>query len=310
LALVRAFPEPTCFTHLLRHHSYTLVRPGTSEATSTQSSPHFVTAAHSCASSPEVQKARVTLSLGVSDTLSMGESAATFTARLRSRNLLFLRSVSAMVGFTLGHLLQHCTLVRPGTSAATATQSLPHFVVALLAFFSLRVRSIKAHLLLHCMYIRSTYPRGSYDPIFAELCHRLNQLCVFFWCPSTLAYSRPLGGGAHLVRHCEFVRPGTSAATATQSLPHFFTASIIFASSDFFRLPGAALSPIMMGPRWAHLLLHCTFVRPGTPVATSIQLVPHFFTASIIFASSSDVHLPELPFLLSMVGYHLVLACI
>jgi hypothetical protein len=43
----------------------------------------------------------------------------------------------------------------------------------------------------------------------------------------------------------------------------------------------------------AHLERHCVFTRPGTIAATAVQSLPSSVTASVSFASSSGVHLPE-----------------
>jgi hypothetical protein len=98
----------------------------------------------------------------------------------------------------------------------------------------------------------------------------------------------PLAGSklpTHRVRHCSFVRPGTSEATATQSLPCFSIASVNFVSSSGSHLP--FFVPLVGYKLLTHRLRHCLSVRPGTSAATvTQQSLPCFLTASMSFASS------------------------
>jgi hypothetical protein len=74
------------------------------------------------------------------------------------------------------------------------------------------------------LFLRSTWnQRGYSTPILATVhLYRVLQLGVFVFCPFTVrsAVKAMLGfkESCHLFQHCFCVRPGTSAATATQSL--------------------------------------------------------------------------------------------
>jgi hypothetical protein len=62
------------------------------------------------------------------------------------------------------------------------------------------------------------------------------------------------------------VRPGTIAATATQTLSCFFTASVSFASSSGVQLLGGLSAFSLAGFNLPiQRLRHCIFVRPGEP---------------------------------------------
>jgi hypothetical protein len=119
----------------------------------------------------------------------------------------------------------------------------------------------------------------------------------------------------HLLRHCCFVRPGTSAATASQLLPPYAcTESFNFLSSSSNHLPASAVVRSMLGSKRRHLLRHCCFVRPGTSAATANQLLPPYAcTESFSLLSSASVHLPLLPPVRAMLGSqasrHLLLHC-
>ena len=94
----------------------------------------------------------------------------------------------------------------------------------------------------------------------------------------------------HRSRHCVFVRPGTILATATQSVPCFFTASVSCVSSSVDHLP--VFFPLAGSSTSTHRSRHCVFVRPGTIAATATQSLPCFFTASVSFPASSGFYLP------------------
>jgi hypothetical protein len=65
----------------------------------------------------------------------------------------------------------------------------------------------------------------------------------------------------HLLRHCLFVRPGTSTAIATQSFSScVFTESFSLATSSCVHIPLRLLARPMLGFKTlCHLLLHCVF---------------------------------------------------
>jgi hypothetical protein len=80
----------------------------------------------------------------------------------------------------------------------------------------------------------------------------------------------------HLFQHCFFVRPGTSAAIAAQSLPLcVFTESFNFLSSSSDHLPARAVVGSMFSAKPScHLCRHSLFVRPGTNAAIAAQSLP------------------------------------
>jgi hypothetical protein len=93
-----------------------------------------------------------------------------------------------------------------------------------------------------------------------------------------------------------FVRPGTSAAVAAQSLPpcaHTASSSLLSSTSVHLNLP--PLTELMLEFKKSyHLTRHCCSPRPGTISA----ILPHFLppysrTASFCPLSSSAVHLPN-----------------
>jgi hypothetical protein len=198
---------------------------------------------------------------------------------------------------------RHRSFVRPGTSTATATQSLPYFVTAPISFASSPYVRLPIFRLV--LGSKNWWPIFDGNPYYFDL-ERVRQLrpntVVVFLHPSISFASssavhlpislsmRGFNPYTHLSRHCSLFRSGTSAATATQSLPYFVTASISFASSPSVRLP---IFRLVLGFKLAaHLLQHCALVRPGTSAATATQSLPCFFTPLAIFASSSGVHLP------------------
>jgi hypothetical protein len=98
----------------------------------------------------------------------------------------------------------------------------------------------------------------------------------------------------HLLRHCCFVRPGTSAAISAQFSPLFyFTSSVSVMSSSVVHLPArAVVSSLLETKILFHLLRHCFLVRPGTSFEIAAQSSPLcFFSASVSALSSSVVHL-------------------
>jgi hypothetical protein len=110
----------------------------------------------------------------------------------------------------------------------------------------------------------------------------------------------------HLLQHCFFVRPGTSAEIATQSLPPCICA----ASAFYLRLlpvypyvqqSGRCLDSRYHAPSAPTLFF---FVRPRTSMATATQsLSPCIFTSSFNFFASSSDHLPVRSFAPSMLGF-------
>jgi hypothetical protein len=96
----------------------------------------------------------------------------------------------------------------------------------------------------------------------------------------------------HLMRHCFFVRPETSAAIAFQFLPSYArTASFNCSSSSAVHFPARAVFGSKLATA-SHLLRHCSFVRPGISAAIAFQFLPPFSrTTTFNFLSSSAVHL-------------------
>jgi hypothetical protein len=178
------------------------------------------------------------------------------------------------------HLSRHCFLVRPGTSAAIATQSLPP--CSCTASFSL-TSSTDAHLPVRPLARSMLQSKAS----------------------------------SHLCRHCDLVRPGTSAEIATQSLsPCVCTPSFSLLSSTAVHLPVRPLVRSMLGSKAScHLCRHWVFVRHGTRAAITPQsLPPHVRTASLSLLSSTADHLPLRPLARAMMGskksYHLLQHCL
>jgi hypothetical protein len=88
-----------------------------------------------------------------------------------------------------------------------------------------------------------------------------------------------------------FIRPGTRAENATQSLPYFVTASVSFVSSSTVDLP---IVRLRFGFKiCVHLLQHCSLVGFKNITATATQSLPYFCTPSTRFASSSAFHYPS-----------------
>jgi hypothetical protein len=109
----------------------------------------------------------------------------------------------------------------------------------------------------------------------------------------------------HLLEHCSFVRPGTSAAIAYQSLRTCIrTASLNLASSSVVHLCACRGVQLARGSKAPyHLLRHWVGVRPDTRRAISSQFLPLcIWTAFFNSASSSDVHLPLRALVQPMLG--------
>jgi hypothetical protein len=159
------------------------------------------------------------------------------------------------------HLFQHCFSVRPGTNAAISFQFLPpcvftaSFSLLSSAAFHLPVRPLARsglestssfHLLQHCLLVR---PGTS-----AAISTQFLPPCVCTAAASLMTSTavhfpvRPLARSMlgsetffHLLLHCFFVRPGTSAATVAQSilysllysLPYFFSQAFVTAIFRF-----------------------------------------------------------------------------
>jgi hypothetical protein len=99
------------------------------------------------------------------------------------------------------HLPQHCRFVRPGTNVAIAAQSLQSYVHT--ASFNF-----------------------------------LSSSAVHFPARAVVGLMLETKVPGHLVRHCEFVRPGTSAVIISQFLPPYVcTASFNLLSSSSAHLP-------------------------------------------------------------------------
>jgi hypothetical protein len=81
----------------------------------------------------------------------------------------------------------------------------------------------------------SEKPLDSSVSFASSSCVHLPFLCAVV--PSAMVGSKL---STQLLRHCTFVRVGTSAATAAQSSPSLFTASVSFESSSGFHLRGGA----------------------------------------------------------------------
>jgi hypothetical protein len=98
----------------------------------------------------------------------------------------------------------------------------------------------------------------------------------------------------HLLRHCLFIRPGTSAAIATQFLPPYVcTASFRFLSSSADHVPLAR--SMLASKTLRFLLLHCFCDRPWTRAAILPQfLAPCVCTASFSLLPSPTVQLLSL----------------
>jgi hypothetical protein len=104
------------------------------------------------------------------------------------------------LGFKVCHLLQHCCFVRPGTRAEIPAQSAP-------LYFSTASVSVLSSSVVH-LHLRA----------FVSSLFKCRALC-------------------HLLRHCVFVRPETSAAIAAKSSPLCFsTASFSVMSSSVVHL--------------------------------------------------------------------------
>jgi hypothetical protein len=134
--------------------------------------------------------------------------------------------------------------------------------------------------------------RGNCTPILATMrLYSILQLAVFNCCPFTPAFTLQLMMGfkasCHLLQHCFFVRPGTSAEFVTRSLLPLCSCSApcsLLSSTDD-HLPAVRA---MLGSKTSvHLLLHCIVVRPGTKMAITAQfLAPCVCTASFSWMSS------------------------
>jgi hypothetical protein len=98
----------------------------------------------------------------------------------------------------------------------------------------------------------------------------------------------------HLLQHCRFVRPGTSAAITAQSFqtPSICTASFNLSSSSGVYLPVRVVVRTIRASRASfHLLRHCTHARPRTNVAIANQFLPLCIcTTSFNLPSSSAAH--------------------
>jgi hypothetical protein len=134
----------------------------------------------------------------------------------------------------------HCIFVRPETSSEIAAQSSPlFFSTASVSVLSSSVVDLPARVVV-----------------------------------SSLLECRALG---HLVLHCIFVRPGTSAAIAARSSSLCFsTASVSVLSSSVVHLPARAVVSSLLESKalcHCHLFLRCVFDPPGNRAATAAQSV-------------------------------------
>jgi hypothetical protein len=127
--------------------------------------------------------------------------------------------------------------------------------------------------------------------------YRLLQLDVFVCCPFTRASTRSADAGVQDIIPSFitllFIRPGTSAAIAAQSLPPCIcTESFSLLSSSFVHLPARAVDGSMLFFKMlCHLVQHSFCVRPGTSAAILSQFLPPCIcTDSLSLLSSTTVH--------------------
>jgi hypothetical protein len=149
---------------------------------------------------------------------------------------------------------------------------------------------LSAHLAKHCLGVRpgtSTATAAHFLPCSCTAKKSINLLVLLGVCTNISPARETVGiytGRPRLIS----VPPGMGSEK--NLLQHPCTAPVSFASSSPVHLPvlrsGSKLS--------AHLARHRTFVQPGTITATASHFLPCSFTASVSFASSSSVHLPEL----------------
>jgi hypothetical protein len=189
----------------------------------------------------------------------------------------FPRTVLRLGFISCFHLSQLDFFVRPRTRAAIAAQSsrpcvctAPFSLLSSSAVLSRTpIRLVNAGIQDivpsgRTLHFRSTRnQRGNCCPILATMrLYCTLQLAVFICCPLTRTSIRLVDAGiqdlCHLLQHCIFVRPGTSAAIAAQFLPPCVcTAAFSLRSSSSVHAPIHPFAWSMLGSKaLCHLSLH------------------------------------------------------